>query len=189
MWESASSISKVCGKGGKQHHRFPGFPQTVISTACFDHRELSGGDLHRSIHPVLLELHRADVVQPGAPPCRPMRRTTGWEHSASAANPDLPPNEKDAAEAASLPEKISPLVVILQPEVGDHLLAHEVAQRVLEFYRLNEQVVFRIKSGCRHRRLEVEAQPLLDADASQRRRPLRQIEKQRSEERRGGTAC
>src|SRR5664280_430675 len=63
MWESASSISKVCGKEGKQHHCFPGFPQTVISTACFDHRELSGGDLHRSIHPVLLELHRADVVQ------------------------------------------------------------------------------------------------------------------------------
>jgi hypothetical protein len=26
MWESASSISKVCGKGGKQHYRFPGFP-------------------------------------------------------------------------------------------------------------------------------------------------------------------
>jgi len=26
MWESASSISKVCGKGGKQHHRFPSFP-------------------------------------------------------------------------------------------------------------------------------------------------------------------
>jgi hypothetical protein len=26
MWESALSISKVCGKGGKQHYRFPGFP-------------------------------------------------------------------------------------------------------------------------------------------------------------------
>jgi hypothetical protein len=39
MWESASSISKVCGKDGKQHHRFPGFPQTVISTACLDHHE------------------------------------------------------------------------------------------------------------------------------------------------------
>jgi hypothetical protein len=26
MWESVLSISKVCGKGGKQHHRFPGFP-------------------------------------------------------------------------------------------------------------------------------------------------------------------
>jgi len=50
-------------EGGKQHHRFPGFPQTVISTACLDHLELSGGDLHRSIHPVLLELHRANVVQ------------------------------------------------------------------------------------------------------------------------------
>jgi hypothetical protein len=63
MWKSASSISKVCGKGGKQHYRFPGFPHTVISTACFDHRELSGGDTHRCICPVLLELHRADVVQ------------------------------------------------------------------------------------------------------------------------------
>jgi hypothetical protein len=26
MWESALSISKVCGKGGKQYYRFPGFP-------------------------------------------------------------------------------------------------------------------------------------------------------------------
>jgi hypothetical protein len=35
MWESVFSISKGCGKGGKQHHRFPGFPQTVISTVRF----------------------------------------------------------------------------------------------------------------------------------------------------------
>jgi hypothetical protein len=26
MWESPLSISRACGKGGKQHHRFPGFP-------------------------------------------------------------------------------------------------------------------------------------------------------------------
>jgi hypothetical protein len=26
MWKLAFSISKVCGKGGKQHDRFPGFP-------------------------------------------------------------------------------------------------------------------------------------------------------------------
>jgi hypothetical protein len=26
MWESALSISKVCGKGGKRHYRFPPFP-------------------------------------------------------------------------------------------------------------------------------------------------------------------
>jgi len=69
MWESASSISKVCGKGGKQHHRFPGFPQTVISTACLDHLELSRGDLHRSIRPVLFGLHRADVIQRRMHPC------------------------------------------------------------------------------------------------------------------------
>ena len=31
----------------------------VISTARLDRRELSGGDLRRSIHPVLLEPHRA----------------------------------------------------------------------------------------------------------------------------------
>jgi hypothetical protein len=58
-------------EGGKTAPSFSGLPQTVISTACFDHRELSGGDLHRSIHPVLLELHRADVVQrrvAGGPP-------------------------------------------------------------------------------------------------------------------------
>src|ERR1035437_3720980 len=63
MWESAPSISKVCGKGGKQHYRFPGFPHTVISTACLDHLDFSGGDLHRCIRPVLLELHWAYVVQ------------------------------------------------------------------------------------------------------------------------------
>src|ERR1035438_2761133 len=51
------------GAPHEEFWRFPGFPQTVISTACFDHRERSGGDLHRSLHPVLLELHRADVVQ------------------------------------------------------------------------------------------------------------------------------
>jgi hypothetical protein len=44
MWESASSISKVCGKGGKQHYRFPGFPSTVISTASSCRHEHSCGD-------------------------------------------------------------------------------------------------------------------------------------------------
>jgi hypothetical protein len=43
MWESlrlvwiarrtSGAISKVWGKGGKQHHRFPPFPQTGISSA------------------------------------------------------------------------------------------------------------------------------------------------------------
>src|ERR1017187_8106048 len=68
MWESASSISKVCGKGGKQHHRFPGFPQTVISTACLDHLELSGGDLQRLragvVPAVALAAHRRRNAMP-----------------------------------------------------------------------------------------------------------------------------
>src|ERR1035438_9123857 len=78
MWESASSISKVCGKGGKQHYRFPGFPHTVISTACFDHRELSGGDTHRCIRPVLFELHRADVVQRRVDSCSVIPEQPGY---------------------------------------------------------------------------------------------------------------
>ena len=38
---------------------------TVISTACLDHLERSGGDLHRGFHPVLLELdsHRTQGYQ------------------------------------------------------------------------------------------------------------------------------
>jgi hypothetical protein len=50
-------------KGRKTAHRFPPFPQTVISTTCFDHLELSGGDLCHGIRPALLELHRADLVR------------------------------------------------------------------------------------------------------------------------------
>src|ERR1700723_2598267 len=63
MWESVSSISKVCGKGGKQLYLFPAFPQTVISAACFARRERPAGDRHRCIRPILFELHRADIIQ------------------------------------------------------------------------------------------------------------------------------
>src|SRR5208337_3201378 len=45
-------------------------------------------------------------------------------------------------EVESLPPR---LVVILQPEVGDHLLTHEVAESVLQFHRLDEQVVLRVE--------------------------------------------
>ena len=70
MWESASSISKVCGKGGKQHSSFSG-----LSTDRHFHglphvaAELSCSDLLRCIHPVLLELDRAEVVQRRVHPC------------------------------------------------------------------------------------------------------------------------
>jgi hypothetical protein len=35
MRDSALLNSKVFGKGGKQHDRFPGFPSTIISTVQF----------------------------------------------------------------------------------------------------------------------------------------------------------
>jgi hypothetical protein len=63
MWESALSISKACGKDGKQHYGFPGFPKAVIFTASSSRHQHSCGDLRHGIRPVLLELHRADVVQ------------------------------------------------------------------------------------------------------------------------------
>src|SRR6185437_5780442 len=57
-------------------------------------------------------------------------------------------------------------------------LALQVAQRVLQLHRLNEQVVLRVESRHRHRRLEVETQPLLNSDTPQLRRTLCQIEEQ-----------
>src|SRR5271165_3603922 len=77
------------------------------------------------------------------------------------------------------------LVVILQPQMRNQLLALEVAQRVLQLHGLDEQVVLGIQPRRRHRRLEVEAQPLLDADASQLRRALRQVEEQHQVEHNG----
>src|ERR1019366_7109385 len=43
-----------------------------------------------------------------------------------------------------------------------------------------------IQSGRRHRRFEVEAQPLLDADTAQLRRTLRQVEEEHEIEHDGG---
>ncbi len=42
------------------------------------------------------------------------------------------------------------LVVILQAQMRDHFLALQVAQRVLQLHRLNEQVVLWIEPGHGH---------------------------------------
>ena len=52
-------------------------------------------------------------------------------------------------------------VVIFVAEVSDQILTLHPAQRVLELHGLNEQVVLGVQPLCRHRALEVEAQPLL----------------------------
>ena len=55
------------------------------------------------------------------------------------------------------------LVVILLAKVRDEVFANHPAQSVFQLHQLDEQVVLRIKLGRGHRRLEVEAQPLLNA--------------------------
>src|SRR5580704_3382942 len=66
-------------------------------------------------------------------------------------------------------DKLSPcssqttLVVILLPQVSDQVFAHHPSQRVFQLHRLDKQVVLGIKARSCHRRLEVEAQPLLNA--------------------------
>src|SRR5437879_724380 len=66
------------------------------------------------------------------------------------------------ASAASTPRNL--LVVVLGTEVRDELVALGVAERVLQLHQLDEQVVLGVQAlGRSHRRLPVEAQPLLDA--------------------------
>src|SRR5258706_6089039 len=69
-------------------------------------------------------------------------------------------------------------VVILEPEMRNQLGALEVAQSVLELHKLDEQIMLRIEARHRHRRLEIEAEPLLDAQALKPVAPLRQVEEQ-----------
>src|SRR5438309_10946580 len=71
------------------------------------------------------------------------------------------------------------LVIILQSQMSDQGFALKVAQGVLQLHGLDEQVVLRIQPGRGHRRLEVEAEPFMYAEASQpcsarRKRPRAQ---------------
>jgi len=54
-------------------------------------------------------------------------------------------------------------VVVFRAEVGDQVLASQPAQRILQLHQLDEQIVLGIELRRAHRRLEIEAQPLLDA--------------------------
>src|SRR6185312_14533081 len=66
-------------------------------------------------------------------------------------------------------------VVVLESEVSNQLLALHPSQSILQFHELDEDVVLGIKSLSRHRRLEIERKPLLNASHS---RALRQIHEQ-----------
>ena len=76
-------------------------------------------------------------------------------------------------------------VVVLGAEVGDGVVALEVAERVLQLHELDEDVVLGVDARRRRlRALPVEAQPLLDARQAG---PLGQVEEQgQVEHQRGG---
>src|SRR5215472_9324143 len=70
------------------------------------------------------------------------------------------------------------LVVILQAEVSDQRLAFQVAQGVLQLHQLDEQIVLGIQSRRSHGRLQIEAQPFLDAESLEFPAALGQVEEQ-----------
>ena len=55
-------------------------------------------------------------------------------------------------------------VVILQPQMCNQFFAFQVPERVLQLHELDEQIVLGVEPRRGHRRLEVEAQPFLNAD-------------------------
>src|ERR1035438_7889666 len=99
-------------------------------------------------------------------------------HSQIAVNHDLAESKTGTAWQAGS-------VVILQSQVCNQVLAHDVAQRVLQLHRLDEQVVLWIQSIGSLRRLEIEAQPLLYAFGTQFGCAFSQVEEQHQERRVG----
>ena len=49
------------------------------------------------------------------------------------------------------------LLVVLQPEMRDLFLTHQMPKRVLELRLLDEKIMFRLESGSGHRRFVIEA--------------------------------
>src|SRR5665213_497534 len=80
-----------------------------------------------------------------------------------------PANTRRASQFTSL------FAVVFQPKVRDQILAHDVAQRVLQLHRLDKQIVLRINARRGIRRLEVEAEPLLNAEPAQAWRACSEI--------------
>src|SRR5439155_21937432 len=67
------------------------------------------------------------------------------------------------------------MLVVLEPQVRNLFLTPQVAQGVLQFSELNEEVVLGVEEGSTHRALEVEGQPLLNAAETT---ALRQVEEE-----------
>src|SRR5215208_6685436 len=75
------------------------------------------------------------------------------------------------------------LLVVFEAGVVDDLLAHYRSQGILQLHELDEKIMFGIPLQQRHRALEVEREPLLNAAHAC---TLRQIQKQRQVQDYGG---
>src|SRR5260221_8920535 len=83
--------------------------------------------------------------------------------SAMKPCPMIAPRSAGAVVPGAKPWRLSFVcsVIVLVPEVRDHLFAHHPAEGVLQLHELNEEVVLRIEPFGVHGALEVEGKPLL----------------------------
>lgn len=77
------------------------------------------------------------------------------------------------------------VLVVRQPKMCDQVLPHDVAKSVLKLHGLDKQVVLWYHSRRRIRILEIEAQPLLDAQAPQALGSRSEIQEQDEVKRKG----
>ena len=75
------------------------------------------------------------------------------------------------------------LAVVVEAQVSDEAFAHDVAEGVLELHVLDEEIVLGVDAGGGVGVLEVEAEPLLDAQVLQAGCACRQIHEQAKIER------
>src|SRR5271166_2895970 len=59
------------------------------------------------------------------------------------------------------------LIVVFQSQMRDQFFAAQMAESVFQFHQLNEQIVLGIQAGRGHGRLEIKAEPFLNAQAAQ----------------------
>src|SRR5216684_972436 len=87
------------------------------------------------------------------PPTRSWRGARGGAPAASTSSRGLP----------GIALRLVFSLVIVEARVVEDLLAHEDPQSVGQLQVLDEEVVLGLQVRPRHRRLEVEGEPLLDA--------------------------
>jgi hypothetical protein len=75
-------------------------------------------------------------------------RSSNQQHKSDTQHPAEQPHIISDAE---LWDGVLCLVVILEPKMGDKLLATQMAQCVFELHQLNEKIMLRVKPGHCHR--------------------------------------